>query len=148
MPRAPDAAAVEALIRILTRAATLHAEGRSPRVAIGRAAAAERASLALYRAARAAWAAVVGEHDSQPWTVERALQPRPAEPAAANGPGASAIVDALAEILARAEALRRDGHDSRGAIVRAMKEHRADHALACVAFDAWMLAVGGGEASV
>lgn len=48
-------AVLHALARILERAASLHAAGCHPRVAINRAAAAERASLALAQVARAAW---------------------------------------------------------------------------------------------
>lgn len=36
-----------------------------------------------------------------------------------------------------------DWHDPRRAIVQAVQEHEASRALACVAFAAWMLAVGG-----
>jgi hypothetical protein len=80
--------------------------------------------------------------------AEPTPQPRPpAEHAAANGPGALAIVNALAWILERAEVLRAGGHEPRRAIVQAAKEHGASRALAGVAFAAWMLAVGGGEAS-
>jgi hypothetical protein len=148
MPNGSDTAGVQALVRILARAAAMCADGRTSRVAIARAAAAERAGLVLYRVARAAWGAVAGEGDPHPWLAE--LTPPPVdhdEHAAANGAGALAIVHALAGILERAEALRSDGHDTHGAIVRAVKEHRASQALACVAFAAWMLAVGGGEAS-
>jgi hypothetical protein len=71
----------------------------------------------------------------------------PAVDGPAVSPGPRAIVHALASILERAEALRSDGHDTRGAIVRAASERGASHALTSVAVAAWMLAVGGSEAS-
>jgi hypothetical protein len=49
-------AVLRALTRILERAAALHAGGCDPRLAINRAITAERASFALARVARAAWA--------------------------------------------------------------------------------------------
>ena len=94
-----------------------------------------------------AWAAVEGESDPHPWLAELAPQPRPAEHTAANGPGALAIVNAVASVLERAEVLRMDGCDTHVAIVRAVNERQTSQGLAAVAFAAWMLAVGGGEAS-
>ena len=60
------------------------------------------------------------------------------------GPGA--IVGALDKILARALTLQRGGCDAGDAIAHALNEHRASHALARVAFAAWALAAGEGEA--
>lgn len=68
-------------------------------------------------------------------------------PRAANGRGVLAVVQALADVLERAEVLRTDGYDPLAAIVRAMRERRTDGMLGCVAMAAWSLAVGGGEAS-
>jgi hypothetical protein len=78
------------------------------------------------------------------WHGHRLPRALVAEPAA-NGPGALATVNALAEILERAEVLRSEGHDSHGAIVRAVQEHGASHTLARVAFAAWAFTVGGNE---
>lgn len=68
-------------------------------------------------------------------------------PKAANGPGPLAVVQALAAILERAEVLRIDGHDPLAAITRAVKEHRPNRDLECVAMAAWALAVGSDAAS-
>jgi len=61
---------------------------------------------------------------------------------AANGPGALAVVNALAAILERAEVLRTDGYDSLAAIARAVSERRPDSDLEWVAMAAWTIAVG------
>lgn len=71
----------------------------------------------------------------------------PGAPKAANGPGALAVVQALAAILERAEVLRMDGYDPLAAIARAMGEHRPDRDLECVVMAAWALAVGSDAAS-
>ena len=63
-------------------------------------------------------------------------------PKAANGPGALAVVNALAGILERAEVLRLDSYDPLAAIVRAVSEHRPDPDLEWVAMAAWTIAVG------
>lgn len=59
-------AILRALAGILERAAALHAKGCDPMVAIRRAAAAERASLALYDVARRAWVLALPPDDSGP----------------------------------------------------------------------------------
>jgi hypothetical protein len=63
-------------------------------------------------------------------------------PRPANGPGALAVVQALADRLERAEALRTDGYDPLAAMVRALDERPAGQDLECVATAAWALAVG------
>lgn len=59
-------AVLHALRRILERATTLHAAGYHPRIAINRAAAAERASLALAQVARAVWVLALPPDGSGP----------------------------------------------------------------------------------
>lgn len=77
-------AVLQALTCILERAAALRAGGCDPRTAINRAIAAERASFALARVARAAWALALLPDEPGPMpasmTATRARKGEPALP--------------------------------------------------------------------
>jgi hypothetical protein len=134
--------------RLVTVLAMRRAEGSIPRAARDVRATRRALGASLRRFGLSPWAAspLAAAEVRSPVVGSDVHVPRAVDGPAVS-PGARAIVHALASILERAEALRTDGHDTRGAIVRAASERGASHALTSVAVAAWMLATGTGEAS-